>query len=145
MFKHDQTAERPSVRPSLSISNPPPVDGVHCIVDMCECDIRFLNNLEYLERVVEEAARQCRSQLLQLTSQSFEPQGVTILGLLAESHISIHTWPELRYAAMDVFTCHRESHPEAACDYVVQALEAKSHESRVIRRGPRIPPPVSKG
>ena len=45
----------------------------------------------------------------------FEPQGVTGLALLAESHISIHTWPESGYAAVDVFTCGDHTMPENAC------------------------------
>ena len=75
------------------------------------------------------------STLLQLVSHQFEPQGVTALALLAESHMSIHTWPENGYAAIDVFTCGRTATPEAACAFLVEQFGAARHRLKVLSRG----------
>jgi S-adenosylmethionine decarboxylase len=72
--------------------------------------------------------------LLQLISHRFDPQGVTGLALLAESHLSIHTWPESGYAAVDVFTCGDHTMPELACNELVQALEAGRYSLRSFLR-----------
>ena len=73
--------------------------------------------------------------LLKLSSHQFHPQGVTAVGLLAESHLSIHTWPEHGYAAVDVFTCGEEARPQQACDYLVKRFAARRHSLVVLPRG----------
>ena len=80
--------------------------------------------------------------VLDLISNKFEPQGVTAIALLAESHISIHTWPESNYSAVDIFTCGRNMMPELARQYLIQSLMAEEHSLRVIERNP--PTAVSK-
>ena len=69
-----------------------------------------------------------------MISNKFEPQGVTAIALLAESHISIHTWPESNYSAVDIFTCGQNMKPEISCKYLIQALIAKEHLLRIIDR-----------
>jgi S-adenosylmethionine decarboxylase len=69
-------------------------------------------------------------------SHKFHPQGVTALGLLSESHISIHTWPEHGYAAADVFTCGDRANPQRACNYLLKAFEATRHSLTKLVRGP---------
>ena len=71
-----------------------------------------------------------------MISNKFEPQGVTAIALLAESHISIHTWPESNYSAVDIFTCGQNMLPEIACRYLIKALKAEEHFLRVIERNP---------
>jgi len=60
-----------------------------------------------------------------LNSHKFEPQGVTVVAMLAESHISIHTWPEKGMAVCDVFTCGDHTTPESGVEYLQMVLEAK--------------------
>jgi S-adenosylmethionine decarboxylase len=69
-----------------------------------------------------------------LITHRFDPQGVTGLALLAESHISIHTWPESGYAAVDVFTCGDHTMPERACQVLQTALGASRHKLTSFRR-----------
>ena len=71
-----------------------------------------------------------------MISNKFEPQGVTAIALLAESHISIHTWPESYYSAVDIFTCGQNMLPELASQYLIEALKAEEHSLRVIERNP---------
>ena len=74
--------------------------------------------------------------VLNLISNKFEPQGVTAIALLAASHISIHTWPESNYSAVDIFTCGQNMMPELASQYLIETLMAKEHSLRVIERNP---------
>ena len=77
-----------------------------------------------------------KATVLNLMSNKFEPQGVTAIALLAESHISIHTWPESNYSAVDIFTCGRNMSPELASQYLIEALQAEEHSMRIIERNP---------
>ena len=80
------------------------------------------------------AAQQSLSTLLDVTSHKFDPQGVSAVALLAESHISIHTWPENGYAAVDVFTCGDHTMPESACEHLRQELGADRQSMRSFLR-----------
>ena len=111
--------------------------GRHCILEIYDCPGALLDDQSFVQQTLRQAADIARSTLLGEISHKFEPQGVTALVLLAESHISIHTWPEAGYAAVDVFTCGEHTLPEEACRFIVQRLEAKRHElSTVPRSGP---------
>ncbi|MEM8786099.1 MAG: adenosylmethionine decarboxylase, partial [Pseudomonadota bacterium] len=79
--------------------------GSHCILEMYGIDPALLDDVSFVRVALADASREGMSTLIQMTSHRFEPQGVTALALLAESHISIHTWPERGYAAVDIFMC----------------------------------------
>ena len=101
--------------------------GKHCILELYGCRASKLNDEPFLRNTITQAVHQAGATLLHLISHRFEPQGVTGLALLAESHLSIHTWPESGYAAVDVFTCGDHTMPERACQELVEALEAEHH------------------
>lgn len=101
--------------------------GIHCVLELYDCPAERLNNSALIEDALREAAIQAESTLLGEVSHQFTPQGVTALVLLAESHISIHTWPESGYAAVDVFTCGEHTKPQKACQYLVKELGAKKY------------------
>ena len=86
--------------------------------------------------ILNRAAKLANATVLNLISNKFEPQGVTAIALLAESHISIHTWPESNYSAVDIFTCGQNMMPEQASQYLIKSLIAKEHSLRVIKRNP---------
>ena len=111
--------------------------GSHFILEMYDCPPDRLDDAEHVLESLRTAARAARSTLLHESHHRFEPQGVTALALLAESHISVHTWPELGYAAADVFTCGSHTRPEAACQVLVSSLGADRHEIRKLTRGER--------
>ncbi|MDP6833754.1 MAG: adenosylmethionine decarboxylase [Prochlorococcaceae cyanobacterium ETNP1_MAG_9] len=99
--------------------------GKHCILELYDCDKSKLNDEAFLRTTVTTAAKLAGATLLNLITHRFEPQGVTGLALLAESHISIHTWPENGYAAVDVFTCGDHTMPDKACEILRKELLAK--------------------
>ena len=108
--------------------------GKHCILELYECDPSRLDDESFLRTTITTAAKRAGATLLNLITHRFEPQGVTGLALLAESHISIHTWPESGYAAVDVFTCGDHTMPEQACAVLCEALLAKRHALKSFLR-----------
>ena len=108
----------------------------HLLLDLYRCDCEKLNDESFLRCILNRSAKLANATVLNLTSNKFEPQGVTAIALLAESHISIHTWPESNYSAVDIFTCGQNMMPELASQYLIESLVAKEHSLRVIDRNP---------
>ena len=109
--------------------------GTHCILELCGCSAQRLNDDAFIKDALAEASKQGMSTLLKIASHKFDPQGVTAFAILAESHISIHTWPENGYAAVDVFTCGDTAQPRLACEYLVKALDAQTYTLKEVPRG----------
>ena len=108
----------------------------HLLLELYRCDYEKLNDESFLRCALNRAAKLAKATVLNLISNKFEPQGVTAIALLAESHISIHTWPESNYSAADIFTCGQNMLPELASQYLIEALKAEEHFLRVIDRNP---------
>ena len=108
----------------------------HLLLELYKCDNEKLNDESFLRCTLNRAAKLANATVLNLISKKFEPQGVTAIALLAESHISIHTWPESNYSAVDIFTCGQNMLPELASQYLLEALKAEEHSLRVIERDP---------
>ena len=110
--------------------------GKHLLLELYRCDYEKLNDESFLRCSLNKAAKLAKATVLNLISNKFEPQGVTAIALLAESHMSIHTWPESNYSAVDIFTCGRNMLPELASQYLIEALQAQEHSMRIIARNP---------
>jgi S-adenosylmethionine decarboxylase len=108
--------------------------GKHCILELYDCDPSRLDDEAFIRTTITSAAKGAGATLLNLITHQFQPQGVTGLALLAESHISIHTWPESGYAAVDVFTCGDHTMPEQACAILCSELQAKRHALKSFLR-----------
>ena len=108
----------------------------HLLLELYRCDREKLNDECFLRCVLNRAAKLANATVLNLISNKFEPQGVTAIALLAESHISIHTWPESYYSAVDIFTCGHNMLPELASQYLIDTLKAEEHSLRIIERNP---------
>ncbi len=115
--------------------------GSHFILELFDCPEALLNSARHVRASVRRAAAAASSTLLHEVSHKFHPQGVTAIALLAESHISIHTWPELGYAAADTFTCGDTTTPEKACEFLIEAFQARNYVLRKIERGPVLAAP----
>ncbi len=105
------------------------------MLELTGCPAELLDDLAAVEAAVRAAADAGMSTLLKVTSHRFEPSGVTVLGLLAESHISVHTWPEEGYAAADVFTCGETAQPKQACQTLAKMLSATDAKLTISKRG----------
>ena len=108
----------------------------HFLLELYRCDNKKLNDESFLRCTLNNAAKHANAKVLNLVSNKFEPQGVTAIALLAESHLSIHTWPEEKYSAVDIFTCGQNMKPDISCKYLIQTLMAGEHLLRVINRNP---------
>lgn len=110
--------------------------GTHVLLELRDCDPRLLNDLDYIRQELLDAADAVAAHVVGESFHQFSPQGVTGILSIAESHISIHTWPEYGYAAADIFTCGDQTMPERAADCIVTALRCRDPEITRIRRGP---------
>ena len=108
----------------------------HLLLELYRCNSEKLNDESFLRFTLNRSAKLAKATVLNLINNKFDPQGVTAIALLAESHISIHTWPENNYSAIDIFTCGQNMMPELASQYLIKALEAKEHYLRIIERNP---------
>nr|KJR72176.1 MAG: S-adenosylmethionine decarboxylase proenzyme [Vulcanisaeta sp. AZ3] len=105
------------------------VYGVHVYGNLYECDKEVLRDEVYLTRVVKEAADVAGALLVSTFFYKFGVNGGTsVVAIVAESHISIHTWPEYGYATVDVYTCGDHTKPMEAFKYIVKALRARRFE-----------------
>ena len=109
--------------------------GTHLLLDLKECNAELLDDLDYIREVVLFAAREAGATVVGETFHKFRPIGVTGIVAIAESHISIHTWPEHSYAAADIFTCGESLLPLRAADLIVEMLECADVSISDVRRG----------
>jgi S-adenosylmethionine decarboxylase len=98
------------------------VHGKHSICEIYNADPAILDNLDMIRDILRCAAQAAGATIRGEAYEKFEPQGVSVVLLLSESHISIHTYPEYGYAAVDCFTCGRHCDPVAACSYIISKL-----------------------
>jgi S-adenosylmethionine decarboxylase len=108
--------------------------GLHCIYELYAGNQDKLNDEAFIKEALTQAAKESGATLISITSHKFNPQGVTALALLSESHISIHTWPERGYAAIDAFTCGSHTDPEKACNYLKQSFDSTEGSIRIFKR-----------
>jgi S-adenosylmethionine decarboxylase len=107
--------------------------GVHIIVDLY--DAQYLDDIERVEAVMRECIEKCGAHLLHIHLHHFTPNdGVTGVAVLSESHISVHTWPERKFAAFDIFMCG-DSKPELAIEILKNRFNAKKVISTIKKRG----------
>ncbi len=108
--------------------------GKHLLLELYGCNSDKLNDEIFLRCKIDNASKLARASVLNLVSNKFEPYGVTAIALLAESHLSIHTWPESQYAAIDIFTCGKNMRPNLASQFLIDQLEATNHILKIINR-----------
>jgi S-adenosylmethionine decarboxylase len=107
--------------------------GKHYLLNLYECSFVHLNDEHFLIDLLENAAIASGATVCQTIFKKFEPQGVTVICLLSESHISIHTWPEEGKAACDVYTCG-DCNPKIGCDIIIEQLNSSRHTLSYIER-----------
>ncbi len=108
--------------------------GTHLLVELRDCNSQYLDDLSYIRESLLDAAKEVGATVLSDTFHDFEPQGVTGIVAIAESHLSIHTWPEFGYAALDIFTCSGFD-PKGAAASVIGRLESRDSEIMEVPRG----------
>lgn len=112
----------------------PSYQGIHLIADLHGA--QGLDDEALIGRCLADAAVAAGATLIETRLHHFGPgMGVTGVALLAESHISIHSWPEHHYAAVDIFMCGVANDPDAALSLIAEALGARIENRVALRRG----------
>ncbi len=109
--------------------------GNHLIAELYDCDVNILNNRELLEKILLEAVKVSGATAIESRSHKFSPHGVSCFVMIAESHFSIHTWPEHNYCALDIFTCGNIIDNNKAVSYIKEKLNCKNLSLSEIKRG----------
>jgi S-adenosylmethionine decarboxylase len=109
--------------------------GSHLLLTLSGCSPAMLDDQTTLRELCQRAATATGATVLQLVSHRFQPQGVTVLVVLAESHASLHTYPESGVLFWDCFTCGQECKPELSVQVLVDALAPLGVNQRMIQRG----------
>lgn len=109
--------------------------GLHVMADIRGCAHPLLDDAPGLERLLHQAATAAGATVLSSHHHTFEPHGASAICVLAESHISIHTWPEIGVATLDAYTCGVQADPVLAIDHVVDVLAPAEVDRLVVERG----------
>jgi len=107
--------------------------GVHLIAEFWGS--RIIEDSKKIERILTTAAKKAKNTPLKIAIHKFNPRGITGVILLAESHLSIHSWPEWNYLAIDIFTCGEKVFPQQALNYLKKIFRPKRIEIQKIKRG----------
>ena len=106
----------------------------HILFDLINCPSDLLDDERFVRNNLFHASILSNSEIIKIDFHKFHPQGVTGYALLADSHLSIHTWPEKGVAKCDIFTCSANSTPEKAVEYLVEAFQAAESTSQEYER-----------
>ncbi|WP_020671749.1 adenosylmethionine decarboxylase [Amycolatopsis nigrescens] len=109
--------------------------GRHVLAEFDGIDPALLDDPDFLRAALSTALTESGATVCELVSQQFQPQGVTVLAMLAESHASVHTYPEIGAVFVDVFTCGERADPEHAVRLLADALGTGSVRMSTIKRG----------
>ena len=109
--------------------------GKHLLLELNDCDPELLNDIGFIKEVMLAAAKESGATVLGESFHQFSPQGVSGVILIAESHLSVHTWPEHGYAGADIFTCGTRVNPEKAAAVLIDLLKPRTHSIILMNRG----------
>jgi len=109
--------------------------GRHVLAELYGCKFEVLNDINRVEDIMVNAALEAGAEIREFVFHKFSPQGVSGVVVISESHLAIHTWPELGYAAVDVFTCGEKVDPWDACKYLESMFGANQMKASEVKRG----------
>lgn len=109
--------------------------GRHVLAEVHGCRFEILNDIKKVQDIMVNAALEAGAEIRELVFHKFSPQGVSGVVVISESHLAIHTWPELGYAAVDVFTCGEKVNPWDACNYLAERFGAEYVNASEVKRG----------
>ena len=109
--------------------------GRHVLAEVYGCDFDLLNDIKKVEEAMVNAALEAGAEIREVVFHKFSPQGVSGVVVISESHLAIHTWPELGYAAVDVFTCGDKVDPWDAAKFLAEKFGADHMAASETKRG----------
>ena len=105
------------------------------LLELFDCNGEALNSLETVKDALVEAARRVEATIVDVVFHEFNPFGISGVVVIAESHLAIHTWPEYRYAAVDIFSSGDVLQPDVAGAYLVERFAAERTSVVELQRG----------
>ncbi|WP_282775333.1 adenosylmethionine decarboxylase [Phaeodactylibacter xiamenensis] len=108
--------------------------GRHVLLELYQCPAELLKAEGELEEFLKAAAELMGATVVTSNFHQFSPYGISGVVIIQESHLTLHTWPEHRYAAVDIFTCG-EIDLEAGIEYLIQAFRAETADWKLYERG----------
>ena len=115
--------------------------GKHILLEFMGCSSQLLNSKDALEPILNEAAKVMGASIVESRFHNFSPIGVSGVVIIMESHLTIHTWPEYDYAAIDIFTCGKINFDEGV-ELLKKKLKPQSVTESFIERGIQLQIPV---
>jgi len=109
--------------------------GRQILVEFYDCDEEKINDVEFIESVLLQATKESKATIISHNFHKFSPHGISGVVVIAESHVSIHTWPEYNYAAVDVFTCGETIDPWLIQETLKNAFSSTNISSMEMKRG----------
>ncbi|MFQ5828983.1 MAG: adenosylmethionine decarboxylase [Candidatus Methylomirabilia bacterium] len=109
--------------------------GRHLLLELFDCEVAAINSIETVKGALVEAANRAQATIVDVIFHEFNPFGISGVVVIAESHMSVHTWPEYRYAAVDIFSCGDTLKPDLAASYLVEQLGADRASVVELHRG----------
>lgn len=109
--------------------------GRHFILEMWDCNREIVNDAGKIMQILSEAVNDAGATIIKQFYHEFTPPGITGVAILAESHISIHTWPKEGYVAVDLFTCGTQTDPKLAEKRLLEGFEPNDFTSVELKRG----------
>ena len=109
--------------------------GTHLLVELRDCNPEILKDLKKVKNALVSAAKEAKATIVDISFHEFNPFGISGMVVIAESHLSIHTWPEYAYAAVDIFTCGDIIKPEVAASFLIEKFESRSPSIVELKRG----------
>ncbi len=104
-------------------------------MELRDCNPDILKDLKRVKKALVSAAKEAKATIVDISFHEFNPFGISGMVVIAESHLSIHTWPEYSYAAVDIFTCGDIIKPEVAASFLIEKFESKSPSIVELKRG----------
>lgn len=109
--------------------------GKHLIAELYDCNRDLIARVDKVEQILVDAVKASKATIVAPVFHQFNPHGVSGVIVIAESHFSIHTWPEYGYCALDIFTCGEIIDADTALQFLKEAFQAKSMSIMEIKRG----------
>jgi S-adenosylmethionine decarboxylase len=109
--------------------------GRHVLLELKQCDREVLEDIGEIREILLGAAERAKAKVVGESFHQFSPQGVSGVVIIAESHLSIHTWPEWSYAAVDIFTCGDSANIDEAVESMTRSLSCQNLSVLEISRG----------
>jgi S-adenosylmethionine decarboxylase len=109
--------------------------GRHLLVELYECDTKVISDVRTIEEIMVGAAKAAKATIVDVVFHNFNPNGISGVIVIAESHLTLHSWPEHNFASIDIYTCGSTINPWKAFDYLVKHFKAKNVTAMEFKRG----------